>query len=321
MDKGQSNTSLDESDKRQEEEERGGEKEEERVKATSLTKLVTCPGVKRLRIFNCSCIMPETTQFKLPELPILQKEKGVMRLLIIAGNLTHFLGDLDTVIWEYLLEKTHHWDHIVFVAGPFDYGLGDVATGDKYLMHLSQLNDRLTVLSSIPGITRCVYFMGPKVRILGAPCWPADTQTPYAAASVYEMTPDLSTPMLAVGEGHLLTVATARQRLGRDVAAILGELRDNEATRSQETRILVTYGCPADALTDESPSPFSAVTSMGTANMYQYYYAHVDQWIYGARGTRTVSTMGPIICRSNMYVPSALGFQTMKSFDVSAKAP
>ncbi len=97
----------------------------------------------------------------------------------------------------------------------------------------------------------------------------------------------------------------ACRRLKQDVAVLVTALVHAEQKRAQETRIVVTYGCPDDQLatTVKHNDPFRGVAHLGGQPVYKYLEGHVDYWIYGAKGDDFRSSMcnGKIVTLSNIY--------------------
>jgi len=206
-----------------------------------------------------------------------------------------------------------HWNHIIFVPGPYDYGGGTVELGDVFLSKLVAWSARdrphITMFcsSSMDGdcgddvVTRCIYFTGPAVLVVGAPCWPADREA-YDNARVYQRQEPWQSDKEAVMEGQIMSGERAALRLAGDLAQIRAILDKDHPGRSQETRVIVTYSCPsAIYAANRSKSPFAACISLGTRVDYKYYEERVDHWIHGAPAKDPVYTMGNITCRHNMY--------------------
>ncbi len=133
----------------------------------------------------------------------------------------------------------------------------------------------------------------------GAPCWPT-AQSTYDKARVYERVTPKQTDTDAVAANHLLTKKTAIARLASDVDAILGVLTSEDGQRTEQTRIVVTYGCPSEEHSIEvRKSPFAATVSLGKKSTYTAFDSRVDIWIHGAPADKIVYKMGKVICRTN----------------------
>ncbi len=256
------------------------------------------------KVYWFSCLLPEATQFKVNEMPVIQKEKGTLRLLVIAGNLTHFAGDMDTILIEHWKKA---WDHILFVPGPYDYGRGTLCAGDDYCIRLQHLMGQEKFTVFVPGLTDSVLFSGPGLRFIGAPCWPTDPEI-YKEARVYESTrgpgrEPLSGSALVkaqvdvIDKKQYVGKSAAEKRLRQDVAVLIVALREVEKKREQETRIVVTYGCPDEQLSTsvKHNDPFRGAVTLGSPPVYTYLAQQVDYWIHGAKGDDFRSSISTVI--------------------------
>ena len=271
----------------------------ERQHQESRTCKVVETSATSARVYWFSCLLPEASHFKVDELPVIKQERGILRLLVIAGNLSHFGGDITVILLEHWKKQ---WDHILFVPGPYEYGKGTVCLGDDYCAMLQQQmgHEKFTVF--LPGLTDSVLFRGPNVRVLGAPCWPVGDCTVYKEARVYEPVSNIETlsgsslekaRMGIVNDCLYLGKQTAEKRLKRDVATLVVALREVEAVRAEETRIVVTYGCPDEQLSTEIKhnNPFRGTVALGSPAFYTYFGRHVDWWIHGAAGDSVRASM------------------------------
>ena len=273
----------------------------------------TPPSVTHLRIYTVSCLMPETTGMKVTDLPRLPKRNDSLRILVIAGNLTHLVGDLDTAIIEYLVEDPRScWDLTIYVPGPWDYGQMDVDGGDEMLNRLSQVFPE-KFICLFPRKTSCVQFANPPVKIIGAPLWPVDPHI-YRTSRIYECTPEHPTPKAAIMFASFMTEVTANKRRDRDVAALLSHLRSPRET-PDETRIVVTYGCPYEELAlkaaAEITTYFCTVPIGGGKGMNDVIQGNgedgkglgVDHWLVGGHmdGPPFIRKVGNILFHNNRY--------------------
>lgn len=268
------------------------------------------------RVYWFSCLLPEATHFKVSEMPVIQKEKGVLRLLVIAGSLSHFAGDIGEILLEHW--KTA-WDHILYVPGPYEYGSGTLCAGDDQCIMLQHRVGQEKVTVFVPGLTDSVLFTGPGLRFLGAPCWPTDPEI-YREARVYGSTrfssSSSSSSSLAgsallkaqvemIHDRKYVETAEASTRLRQDVAVLIVALKETEEKRVRETRIVVTYGCPDEQLatTVKHNDPFRGAVSLGSKAVYDYLGRQVDWWIHGAKGDDFRSSIcgGNIITLNNLY--------------------
>jgi hypothetical protein len=297
-------------------------------KLATLCKCVITPkGVTRARIFHFSCLLPEATRFEAKDMPKIQKEAGVMRILVIAGNLTHFAGDLDMPLMDFFLKGTT-WDHVILVPGPYDYGSQTLNLCDSYLGLLAQYNkDRFTVLGNRRGdfTPPSIFFTGVKLLIVGAPCWPSNPEA-YKRARVYEYVEGThSCEKDAVGVGHFVTRETAEKRLKGDIESIFWALKHDWAKEGIDvaSRVVVSYGCPSEFLALESgcdASNFCGTFKLGDAATFKALGdAGVTEWIYGAAGDVPVQTMGSVTYRKNHYLVKHSRFEVMQAFDVGEK--
>jgi len=254
-----------------------------------------------MRIRYISCVMPETTQFKVHELEELPKEPGTVRVLVVAGNMSHFASDINRICFEYWLNLNTespctHWDHIIYVPGPFEYGKGTIDMGDDRCEMLNMLAPgKLIVMGSSESMVQSVYFDGPGVRFVGAACWPKQAAV-YQMSRVFEIEGSgHKTALDAVGANHTLRAKTANKKLRQDAQCIINTLKKFEDKSSDEVRVVVTYGCPAEVLASEikgnGEHPFSATVKMGSKEDYDYLARHVDYWIYGALGDKNADTI------------------------------
>jgi hypothetical protein len=196
-----------------------------------------------------------------------------------------------------------------------------VALGDRYLGILSQYNpDRFTVLGPRlgPHTVDSILFVGPKLLVAGANCWPATEKT-YFYARVYERDPDVhASEADALLANHLLTEATAATRLREDIASLVHALERPWKECDVTTRVVVTYGCPSGLLSlkNRPSDPFNGTFSSDIAT-----FASVDHWIYGANGDATAARLGncKTIYRKNLYLSSNNRFEVMKWFDIGTK--
>ena len=264
------------------------------------------------RVYWLSCLLPEATKFKVNELPCIEDEEGVMRILVICGNLSHFSGDIGDILIEHWISDGG-WNHVIFVPGPIDYGSGPVELGDAYLETLQETmgHDKFTVFS--PSVLKAVAFLGPALRFVGAPCWPVDNNL-YKQARVYEMPPGIAlddTGMAtAVADKNFLSDKTAQKRLIGDAAIITMALIESEDVRHAETRIVVSYGCPDEKLTIDVPSDhiYRGAVALGSSKFYKYFQGQVDYWLCGAQTDRPRATMGKIQVWSNQYREAEYAF-------------
>ena len=300
-----------------------------------------------------SCLLPEATKFQVNQVPIPPQTPGVYNVLVVAGNLSAFNSDMIHVLIEYwtgaidpskLAPKDRKvggggWDHVIFTPGPFDYSKGTVCFGDKFARELQRHHgeEKFTVL--MPGQTDTLFLTGPSVRFVGAPCWPSsDAGDIYKCAAVYELPDKYKTDLdaklgpgvateseyydawvgdikIAMANRCYLGEATARTRLNNDIATIVSALRTLPFHfRQQETRIVVTYGCPDQQLfcdhDSDSRAPmdqFRGVFAL-PKQLYDYLDGQVDWWIVGATCDKPRARMGKNIkvC-SNQYIRSDTG--------------
>ena len=259
-----------------------------------------------IRMYWLSNLLPEATMFKVSEMPAIQSERGVMRILVLAGSISHFSGDILEVLFEHWVRQ---YDHILFLFGPYDVGMGTVSMGEVFCRKLQSKvgEEKLSIFQ--PGYLDSVLFTGPGVRFVGAPCWPANDEFIYKEAAVYEeerVENDAAESvyykacMNAVDKKRYLTLKTAAHLLKGDVATIIAALHGAIYKRIRETRIVVTYGCPDTQLSIgvKEGHPFRGDITMGSRNMYAFLEKNVDYWIYGAKGDNPRSRMGPIITLS-----------------------
>ncbi len=135
-----------------------------------------------------------------------------------------------------------HWNHIIFVPGPYDYGGGTGELGDVFLSKLVAWSARdrphITMFcsSSMDGdcgedvVTRCIYFTGPAVLVVGAPCWPVDREA-YDNARVYQRQEPWQSDKEAVMEGQIMGEERAAFRLAGDLAQIRAILDKDHSKR------------------------------------------------------------------------------------------
>ncbi len=271
------------------------------------TRVAMCPDYDRAVIRYVSCVMPETTGFKVGHMPpplvdwpealgsydVVPGEpdsggRGLrLRILVVAGNLSHFAGDLDKVLWEHWRNQ---YEMMVYVPGPFDYGSGTVRTGDIYCTELEKAFSTLTVLNHHAEgchAALVVEMAMLNLRIVGAPMWPGDAEC-YKDAKVYHPGENNTEDMANVDAGRLVGKKLAQERLEADLDVVLAQAR--LAREKDQALLVVSHGCPDEALCcdvrDNHPfkHPFVAP---------QAFYREVlpvasHGWIYGAAGNKEV---------------------------------
>lgn len=316
------------------------EEEADHANAELTTTKVIRTGHSKLCFWTLSCLLPEATQFKVGEMPRLLpagtsrteakrqgniiKKADTLYVLVVAGNLSKFAGDIGTFLIDYWIgelgpdptdpnhepAKCGGWDHVLFVPGPYDYGMGTLDLGDDMLSiyALRHPEGKFTVFER--GVTETVLFLGPSVRFVGAACWPVSDV--YRDAAVYVVTKELSDRVdqaggssaadillakrkIAVAEMSFLRNEDAAELLKMDAAIIVRAFHSLPASaREKETRVVVTYGCPDEqlAVNVSAAHPFRGTVSLGSANIYRYLDTQVDWWVYGARGDASRARMG-----------------------------
>jgi hypothetical protein len=267
--------------------------------------------------------MAEATNWRKESLPSPPNEPTVVNILVLAGNITHFAGDLGVSIWDYFLNRSGSWDHIILVPGPYDYGNGTVQRGDEYTCILARLSPLFTVLNGGEYSRSSVFFTGPNLLIVGAPCWPTEARV-YELARVCERIGEgKAGELVAVGHGLHLTEKTAKQRLAADVSSLKAMLSGDDDTTM--TRIVVTYGCPSDTLDSTAEKRgilcryFKGTVSLGDASVYRFFSDRVDHWIYGASGNRPVQKIGRTEYRTNHYDCEQKAFETVDMIEITKR--
>jgi len=300
---------------------------------------IDCRSFDGIRFFYCSNIMPEHTKFKVHELPVVPKKEGkkIMRVLIIAGNLSAFASSMNTILFKHFIESGN-WEFIVYVPGPYDYTKGTVEMGDERLKMLAQLKSgRIFVLGH--DLVTCIYFSHYKVRLTGAPCWPKKANIHHDITIYEQAGSGYSTAFEAVNARHTLRRKTATERLERDRKLIMDTLKRFEEHSEDEIRIVVTHGCPSPLLCCEADDGkrgkwekgFVASFKFGPKEDYDYIFRHVDYWIYGAAGDQHYNTLyggakfqfrgpgGPrrmTLFLKNSFSPSESKFDTDQTLNV-----
>jgi len=268
-----------------------------------LTRILDTPdGVSQALLYSVSCVMPETTNWKIEDLPHWPRALDTWRILIVAGNVAHFAGDMPLLFWPQLL-GCGHWEHIIYVPGPYDYGSGTLQLGDEYLAKLADFDARLTVFGpSCP--CKGIYFTGPHLLVVGAQCFPIAPDV-YKDARVFELYPGDLRHLDAVTEQHFVRVETAKARLAADVEMLLHML-DREHLYVWD-RVVVTYGCPDEIMAaSRKQSPFRSVVKLGDKRVYKRFADHrIRWWFCGAPTDKPVSKMtgtDTLLC-SNCFMP------------------
>lgn len=290
------------------------EKIDEKLHAYS-TKVIDIPADKgwtHAEIFYVSCMQPEASGFKVTHIPVFQRLKHVFRVLVVAGNLSNFAGDLnEALISHWTDENKTAWNHVVFVPGPFDYGPGTVCMGDARCAMMRQEHDptRLTVCDH-PTLLEIPFF---GLRLVGAPLWPVDTEVA-KHARVFMVSEKDWIPGVNDAQEYLTQVAEAARkqqyvtkeeltvRSARDRVGILSCLRDihqcnlmNKCTKKSQAPIVIvaTYSAPDEQLSTDirELNPYRATTTMGSKQMYTLITSVVYAWIVGAHTNKPAQTI------------------------------
>lgn len=243
-----------------------------------------CDDYHSARVRYVSCLMPEASGFQVDLLPPLPADQGVLRILVVAGNLSHFAGDLDMVLWKHWAKE---YEIMVFVPGPYDYGSGTTRTGDTYCDALCEEIPSLTVLNAhSSGCCDSLYLTGPNLRITGALCWPPVLGL-YKESRVFEPGTNETEDIHNVSEKQYLLRDTAQARLDADLAHLL--VQAELAKAADQKLMVVTYGCPSPAMcsTVRSDHPFRGYFS-ASKSFYTFMLSCTRWWVYGARGNKGI---------------------------------
>lgn len=200
-------------------------------------------------------------------------------------------------------------------------------------MKFLNASKQITMLGTDTGMTRCVSFSGPRLCIAGAPMWPSES---VEEASIFE---EISTPSEpastrkhrlgeaynAVLNGIRLRKSMVKWRLHRDVANVRMTFDGRAIARHQETRIVVSYGCPSELLATDEPRPgmvpYRGSISLGSKEIYDELDREIDVWIYGSNGNinSSVAKMGNIVCYRNQFISQQGKFESIRPLYVTPK--
>lgn len=301
---------------------------DEKIRAYSF-KAIEIPeekGWTHAEIYYISCLQPEASAFKVTSMPQFQRRKDAFRILVIAGNLSCFAGDLNDALIEHWTDPNkNEWNHVVFIPGPFDYGPGTLCLGDARCELLRQRHDptRLTVCDTT--VLLEIPFFG--LRLVGAPLWPVDT-TVTSHAKIYTVSKEDWIPGVSELQEYQTQVAEAarKQRFvsketlsivsNADRHGILSCLRDihqcnliSKCKKEQAPTVFVaTYSAPDEQLSTDirDLNPYRATKVMGSAQMYSLITATVHTWIVGAHVNKPVQTIktekGTTLVVSNPFI-------------------
>jgi len=294
-----------------------------------LTRIVTTPAaVDRLLFFPFSCVMPESTGWEASRLPHWKKEPNTWRVLLVLGNVGHFAGDMPLKFWSEILSLPH-WEHIIYVSGPYDYGAGTLELGDYYLTKLQRLDGRLTVFGPACAVIS-VFFTGPRVLVRGVNLFSAET-IHYQDARVYQRElPFIPHPgdeedaarndaadKEAIMECRWVTKERAEQRLKADVETLL-----SVSEKDALAHVIVSYGCPDElASGTRKQSPFYAAVKLGNAQVYKRF-ADIGAvyWFCGSpadKATHQMYKSKTLIC-NNCFRPGPRKLPSHATYIVSA---
>jgi hypothetical protein len=260
-----------------------------------MIRLIPLPEkVRLIRLYYVSNLMPEGTGFKMTNLPTDPRKTHIFTILIVAGNMTHFAGDLFTLMITNFMDL---YDHVIYLPGPYDYGKGTDRLGDEMCVALGELrktDPSLTVIH--PGVGWGVRF--DDLFIYGALFWPHDS---YDKADVYEAR--TISPVNDVSEAHIVSTQVSRKRLQHDLD-VLRSCQFEDAG----TTVVVTWGCPAEQLCLESEGRnfYGCVDYDGLQDIK---LPKPNYWIYGAIGDKERERLGTTIYCTNSFVSKWGRFQ------------
>jgi hypothetical protein len=239
------------------------------------------------------------------------KRNDTFRILVLAGNVSCFAGDLLDIILEHWTKPDQReWNHIILIPGPREYGPGTVCMGDDRCEYFRRIfpAERLTICEA-PTVLDIPQF---NTSFVCAPLWPTERSI-YDEAHVYEVSKDdfiagtdewqeyktqisEAAAKRRVVSQELLNLRSARDRAGILTALLHLHARNRELSpwSKKRTVVVATYSAPDEQLsTDIMPlNPFRGTTVMGSAQMYALITATVKTWIVGAHCNKPSQFMG-----------------------------